>query len=948
MWKGWLGIAVVASLVCSTMSLHAQETPTQQDRSASALALLAQAQARFEASDYEEAYGLFEQALGLFQELSQRGEEMRAALYLGHCSYLLWDYQGALLWYVRAYELTWLGLGRGDQAAALQSLGACYRALGDLTRAIDTLNWSLAIFQAIADRASEAETLRLLGHCLSALGDHATAITYHEKSLLISREIASSSGAARSLMDLGGCHLILGQPGEAVERIAQAIALLRELKDRRGEAQALVALGLAYQAMGDYGTAIELCGAALDISRGLADRRGEAESLIALSDSHHALGQYLKAAWLCQEALAALRAIGDRWGEAEVLLRFAECLGAVGSFYQRVEALEQAVGMVENLCPAPDPGQTRMRTALYEGVVHTLFDIGEVEKALVYSERARATSFLDAFEKALFGQPCVLPEAFRPAGRAIQRLVGIHRALRASVFDLGRSAVGPGFAETVRKAEATYHDTLDQLEREDPGLGRLLAVDPQFTARQLERTQAWVENGVVVLAYHVTKDATIAWATTTEGVGRAVKIPLSRDDLDRAVAEFRGMISAPPETGLEMVQYFQALEGGSCLYDSLLGPFDDLIEGATHVVVVPSEVLFSLPFAALYRCPGCEGRDLLKGEYVIERHSISYAPSLASLTLPPLGLGGGVYRSVLAVDPTEGEFLSGEGARRMAGFFPGSTILLGRDATGARVKALLADGRWDLVHLAGGSARLDATSPLCSGLTLVRGHAEDGVLRVSDLLELRPSADLLVLPSSIWVWRGEPEGEAHTPRDELGLAVRALLSSGTASVLLTLGIVADRPTIHLMDAMYGELGAERSKGEALRGAQLAFLRGESGPYLHPYYWAWFVLYGDWRGEGTGRPPQTGKLEYELHRRLEEWKREVHPPDEAPPVVSVLITLSRPVTEADLEAIIASGEGIVVQGVSGRFVQVKVPLPVLEALASLPQVRMVAPPPEAFR
>lgn len=47
-----------------------------------------------------------------------------------------------------------------------------------------------------------------------------------------------------------------------------------------------------------------------------------------------------------------------------------------------------------------------------------------------------------------------------------------------------------------------------------------------------------------------------------------------------------------------------------------------------------------------------------------------------------------------------------------------------------------------------------------------------------------------------------------------------------------------------MQAMYRELQGGVGKDEALRRAQLSLLSG--GMYQHPYYWAPFVMYGDWR------------------------------------------------------------------------------------------------------
>jgi CHAT domain-containing protein len=73
-----------------------------------------------------------------------------------------------------------------------------------------------------------------------------------------------------------------------------------------------------------------------------------------------------------------------------------------------------------------------------------------------------------------------------------------------------------------------------------------------------------------------------------------------------------------------------------------------------------------------------------------------------------------------------------------------------------------------------------------------------------------------------------------------GVAVR----SGARSTLASLWSVSDRSTASLMIEFYHELrkpGA--TKAEALRQAQIALLRQDD--YASPYYWAPFILLGNW-------------------------------------------------------------------------------------------------------
>ena len=69
--------------------------------------------------------------------------------------------------------------------------------------------------------------------------------------------------------------------------------------------------------------------------------------------------------------------------------------------------------------------------------------------------------------------------------------------------------------------------------------------------------------------------------------------------------------------------------------------------------------------------------------------------------------------------------------------------------------------------------------------------------------------------------------------------------AGTPSVLVSLWSVSDISTAALMGEFYKNLIKNKlDKTNALRKAQLALLSDEK--FAHPFYWAPFVLFGDWR------------------------------------------------------------------------------------------------------
>jgi CHAT domain-containing protein len=122
-------------------------------------------------------------------------------------------------------------------------------------------------------------------------------------------------------------------------------------------------------------------------------------------------------------------------------------------------------------------------------------------------------------------------------------------------------------------------------------------------------------------------------------------------------------------------------------------------------------------------------------------------------------------------------------------------------------------------------------NPLFSGLSLA-----DGWLTTLDIFNLRIRASLVTL-SACQTGRSVVGGG-----DELLGLMRSFLAAGAASLVTTLWAVEDRSTASLMHNFYSRLVAGKTKGAALRSAQLALMKDPD--YSHPYFWAPFFLVGD--------------------------------------------------------------------------------------------------------
>ena len=149
--------------------------------------------------------------------------------------------------------------------------------------------------------------------------------------------------------------------------------------------------------------------------------------------------------------------------------------------------------------------------------------------------------------------------------------------------------------------------------------------------------------------------------------------------------------------------------------------------------------------------------------------------------------------------------------------------------------------KYRIIHVAT-HGLLNAERPQFTGvvLSLVGNKTHDGVVRTDEVFNLRLGSPLVMLSACETGLGKEKRGEGV-----MGLT-RAFMYAGAPTVGVSLWSVADKSTADLMTDFYRRLlstGESTTTSGALRGAQLAMITGKK--YSAPFYWAPFVLVGDW-------------------------------------------------------------------------------------------------------
>ncbi|MGZ3605841.1 MAG: CHAT domain-containing protein, partial [Thermodesulfobacteriota bacterium] len=175
----------------------------------------------------------------------------------------------------------------------------------------------------------------------------------------------------------------------------------------------------------------------------------------------------------------------------------------------------------------------------------------------------------------------------------------------------------------------------------------------------------------------------------------------------------------------------------------------------------------------------------------------------------------------------------------VSAIFEKKLVLTGQQATKASVKSQ--GPGYDLILLSTHGEMIES-NPLKSNLRFTPLERDDGKLTVSEIFDMEIKANLVTLSAcETALVRGET-GDFPQGDDLVGLS-RAFIHAGAPSVVASLWKVSDESTVELMRAFYRNIKT-MSKSEALQRAQLGLMKSVLG--FHPYFWAPFVLIGDWR------------------------------------------------------------------------------------------------------
>lgn len=735
-------------------------------------------------------------------------------------------------------------------ALALKTLAFIAITAGQFDLAQCNSNQALSVFHSMGDKDDEAIVLNIQGRWAREIGDAQTSLDYYRKARTVFASAGDREGEIEAITGINTIWMDLGQYQKLPLLYEQKFRLVRQADNAPLSASALMDRAGIQQGRQQYDEAGKLYREALEKYRSANHAYGEGDAFMRLAYLSSAQGKDDEAIAFMKQA----RLLKKKTGQIETLARIQYELARI---YRRQHRLEEARLEILEAVQIIESQRLRLSTpdsrAQYFASVHQYYSLyiqvlmaldklhpkqGLMQLAFEASERSKVRSLLDLLANSDQSSSC---------SEMLEKQLASGPALRLSQNETRADASGPPQTLTLQQIQANILD-----------------------------------DNTVLVEYALGDKASYAWVVDRENI-RFYELPQESQIQDSALAFRQDLLPLNPRANEPATEFAQRENAerqdqqlrARKLARMLIGKLP--LKPWRRILIVPDGPLQYIPFSAL-PLPGGEKQRL----FFLAQHEIVAVPSASALAAmrtrqrTPATAGIAIFADPVfeyrqkpssaargpAVKKSENERAltraqhdmhapqhidSLPGSRKEAEsiqdiFGPGSTFLaLGFDAN----RNIVLDGRlsaFRMVHFATHGI-IDIRHPEMSGLILslvnAKGKRQDGYLLLEDIYKLKLSADLVVLSSCESALGKELQAEGI-----IGLP-RGFLHAGAKSVIASLWKVDDEASALLMKEFYTRMQQGESPSGALRDAQRTLINANN-QYSKPYYWAAFVLEGDYK------------------------------------------------------------------------------------------------------
>lgn len=761
---------------------------------------------------------------------------------------------------------------RKEIGRCLNNIGIFYWKSNNYSQALAYFKDSIKIAQKEKNKENEAECLNNIGAVYSEMGSYEKSEEYFSRALSINKWLQKYNSIIRNLNNLGEIYSrkgnISGRKEDfniALDYFYECLKLAREKGKKKSEILVINNIGFLYLELKIYKDALDYFRSGYKKAEQLYD----VELMGMLQDNigivQYNFGDYEESIKSYERAIELANKINAGHILWEAYFGLGQCYEKKNSHSQALVFYKKAIDIIENIrsqifIDAYKAGYIRDKFRAYEYLVNLLFDLDRnvpskryAKELFSFVERAKAKAFLESLGDCRANiRERLNPELKKRENEISNRISLIMQEL--SRFKLSEKR-RKELLDNLKQEEDEYLSLLSRISGEAPEIRELVLP----VSCQVEQVQNILGKHTALIEYFLGESKSYVFYVTKDKFEINALPP--RSEIERSLKAYLKMLSDSPK------KRFKSTLAAQRISRELIFPLcKDIPESIENLIIAPDGILYYLPFETLMP----SNRDqLTRKKFLIEKYNISYVPSSSILMFlsekkhayenPKMLLAFGDPSYTLKSstskknNKTDVDILremyidlgfdfsplpySKQEVLEISRYFPDEKkdiYLENRAREEIFKKSSLEDYR--IIHFAC-HGLLSEEYPYRSALVLSLDDdsQEDGFLQVREIYNLRVGADLVVL-SACQTGKGKMEkGEGV-----LGLP-RIFFYAGARSVVLTLWKINDQSTAEFMNLFYFYLSRGHDKSQALRLSKLKMLNSK---FNHPFYWAGFVLNGN--------------------------------------------------------------------------------------------------------
>jgi CHAT domain-containing protein len=797
---------------------------------------------------------------------------------VGKQKYQLGQFTEAIALWQQALDVFVQVNDRINQAVILSNLALAYQQLGQLESANQSIAKSINLLSGERNFQTLAQTLNIQASLQLSQGEAEKALNTWEETTEIYKTIGNQTGVNRSLLNQTQALRVLGLYSRARKILEQVNNNIAQQPDSKFKVTTLLNLGETLRVVGDLEKSEEVLQKSLIIAEKLQANKEINLTLLSLGNTAFtqkknqlALKYYqqiinttnypdlkLKAQlnqlqllvnskqWQAVKALIAqikpqieklppsrtsvyaevklaqsLQKAGEKQQAAKILATAIQqsrnikdqkaesyALGYLGQIYEQNKQWHEAEELTAKALVLSQSNNAGEISYLWQWQLGRIYQaVGNYEKAITaYNQAVQTLGYL---RKDLVTSNSNLQFSFQESVEPIYReLVGL--LLQHKQNKTGKDINQKNIIKARDLIESLKIAELDNYFQEDCLSGQIAKVDQ-------------VDTQAALIYPIILSDRLEIIVSLTNQPLRHYTTYIPQLELEEILRQMRS--SLRPNLSNQA-----RLKIAKKVYDILIKPTEaDLATNNIKTLVfVLDGVMKNLPMSALY-----DGE-----KYLVEKYSLAQTPGLQLLSPQPLQqkplniLVAGISEARQGFTPLPGVAVEVKG---IASEIP-TQVLFNETFTTADIQKIIRETPFPVIHLATHgqfSSNVEETF-------ILTWDNRINVKELGAILQTREQdndnpIELLVLSAC-----QTAQGDRRAPLGIAGVAVR----SGARSTLATLWSVDDKSAAEFMVEFYRQLAKSKvTKAEAIRLAQLKLLQQRE--YSNPFYWAPFVLLGNW-------------------------------------------------------------------------------------------------------